>query len=614
MTSTAPTGDTTTRGSGPAAPDDRLSLAALARGLWPFVRPYKRGFGICLGILLLSFGLELLGPYLIREAIDGPLRAIWSNDAPMGRSANDTSILGYGIAYLAVVLLGTGLGYAYALRTTWNGQCVVRDVRRALFSRLLRSGTRFHDEHATGRLVTRVTTDVENLNQLLATGVLQSLFDLAKVVGVLAVLFAMNATLALFTLIALPVAALVSVVFRRRAAAAYGAVRERLGAQNGYTAEILRGSRALAAWARRDAAVARYDEHNRATEAAWLRTVRVYAVFFAVVDFTVEAMLVGMVWIGGQQVLAGALDPGQFVQFWLYFRLIAMPVRQLGEKFGLIQAAAASATRIFRLLRVPPDPVDQGTRSRSTTTQDAASVSFDGVTFGYAPDRPVLRDFSLQVDAGTTVAIVGPTGAGKSTLVALLSRLFDPQQGKVLIDDTELSEYRLDEIRQMVGVVPQTLELVHGTLLDNLRRFDHTISESAVLSVLEDLDAQSLVQSLPQGLMTEVDTNTAPLSHGQLQLLACARALLLAPRVLVLDEATASLDSVAEASVLAALRKRRGEFTLFVVAHRLSTARSADRIVALRNGCIEDSGTPDELRSRGGPVAELIWGDLKPDH
>jgi ABC-type multidrug transport system fused ATPase/permease subunit len=572
----------------------------LLRQLWPFARPYRRAFAGCLLVLAVSFGVELAGPWILRSAIDGPLSA---RDLPR---ADRVAALGWHAAgFGALLLLGTWLGWVYGRLTAWNGQRVVRDVRSRLFAHVLAAGPSFHERNPAGKLTTRVTSDVENLNELISTGVLQSAFDLLKILGVLAALFLLDVRLAVFTVAATPLVIVLSLLFRDRAQKAYSRVRVKLGLQNAWTAEVVGGTRITRAFGRQDHVLREYAARNHDTAEGWRETVFHFSLFFSLVDLALRFTTIGMLWFGGSAVLEGSLAPGQFVQFWLYFGMLSAPIKELGEKYNVLQAAFASAERIVQILGEPVQPKPP-TAPRTAPRRGAASIRFEHVGFAYEPTRPVLADVDFEARPGERVAVVGPSGAGKSTLLMLVSRLRDVSSGRVLVDGIDVREWDLSSLRHRVGVVSQDLFLFTGTVLDNVRLFDPAVDEARAWRALELVGIADFVRALPGGIHARVEERGATFSQGERQLLSFARALAVEPDVLVLDEATASIDSAAEERLQRALQVALQGRTALVVAHRLSTVRDADRILVLEHGRVVESGSHRELVERRGSYHRML--------
>ncbi len=574
--------------------------------LWPYVRPYRGGFLLALGILFASFGLEVLGPYLMRLTIDGPITTAVQSD---GLSADQVSGLTGDIAllggfYLLVTLGSVALGYWFAMLTARNGQSVIRDVRVGLFHHILQLSPRFFDRNPAGKLVTRVTSDIENLNELISTGVLQTIFDLIKIVGILAVLMVLDVQLALIPLLATPVLIVVSLVFRKYVRRSYRKVRGRTARQNAFTAEAVGGVRVTRMFGQEDTVSRHYSELNRDTKNAWLETVFHFASFVSAIDVLLRVTQVGILFAGGTMIAGGTLTAGVFVQFWLLFQKLTEPIRELGEKYNVLQSAFASSERIFGILDEEIEP--QSPADPTPTGRGAADLRFQNVSFSYLPGRPVLDDVSFEVEPGQTVAIVGPTGAGKTTVLSLVSRLYDPQAGDVLLDDVALPRLDLTATRRRIAVVPQDVFLFTGTVLDNLRLFDESIPEDRVRAALDTIGALDWVESLDGGLQAEVQERGAGFSQGERQLLAFARALAADPDLLVLDEATANIDNESEELIQSGLRRLLRDRTSLIVAHRLSTVRDAHQILVMQGGRIVERGTHGELLGQDGAYAAMV--------
>ena len=594
----------------PPEPIPAREWSGLGR-LWPFVRRYRASFAIGLVMLAASFAVELTGPWLLRLAIDGPIA-----DAARTGVAEWPPVVRLGLCYLGITLAGLALGYGYGLLTAWNGQRVVRDVRRTTFRHTLGLSLGFFDRHPSGQLVTRITTDVENLNELIATGLLQSLFDLLKLVGIVIALFWIDPTLAWIGTLALPVLALISLGFRARARRSYSAVRRDLAEQNAFLSEAIGGVATSKQCGQQAHVLDRYSALNHNTKSSWLRTVLHFSVFFSLIDLSIYWSQGLLLWVGGGHVIDGSLSIGVFVQFWLYFGKLMDPIRQLGEKLNILQSALASGERIFDLLDQPPEPARAralaiprdipATAPLHPTPGTPAGIRFEGVSFGYSPAHTVVRDLEFTVPGGSTTAVVGRTGAGKSTLLHLAATLYEPSAGRIWIHGQPTDETPIDALRARIGLVQQDVFLFCGTLLDNVRRFAPDASEEQVHAVLATVGAEALLDRLPDGLATRMNERGVTLSRGERQLIAFARTLLQAPDLLLLDEATASMDSPTERALQDGMGRLSAKRTAIVVAHRLATVRAADQILVLHHGEIVQRGKFATLVDQPGLFRDLV--------
>ena len=579
---------------------------ALLRRLWLFARPYRIAFALCLVSLLVSFSLEAWRPYLLGLVIDGPVA-----QALRGAVVDYVVVWSLGTWFLVSTVLSVVIGYFYTWTTAFNGQRVIRDVRTAVYRHLLQLSPRFFERRPSGQLVTRVTTDVENLNELISTGVLQSLFDLLKVIGLFTVMFFIQWKLALCTFAAVPVLIFTSLVFRGMARRSFRQVRRDQARLNGFTAEAIAGITATRAFGQEETVQAHFDDLNSQTQRSWIQTVFHFAMFFSIVDMVIHCTQVWLLYTGGRAILAGDLTFGVFFQFWIYLSMITEPIKRLGEKYNVLQAAFASAERIFHILDQKIDP-ETPTEVRADS-RGPASIECRDLRFEYKPGLPVLKGVSFAVPAGTLAAIVGPTGAGKSTILSMLSRLQDPDSGQVLLDGVDLRELDLEGLRRRIAVVPQDVFLFAGSALENIRLFDQEITEDKVRQALEAVGALDFVLSREGGLEGRVEEGGATFSRGEQQLLSFARALAADPDILVLDEATASIDTENEARIRNGMAQLLRGRTCVVVAHRLSTVRNAEQIFVMRNGEIVERGTHLELLATNGTYAQMLNAATRAD-
>ncbi len=570
-----------------------------------YVRPYRARVAVAVALLLVASATELVGPQLYRIAIDRYI-------APRGGSPDV-----WGLSVVAAVYLAV-LGVGFAARWTQNvlmqavGQHAMGDLRTELFAHLQRLSVAFFHRNPVGRLVTRVTHDVDSLNELLTSGLVAVFGDLVTLLGVVAAMLWLDWQLALVVLATFPAVYAVTERFRVRALEAYRAVRVRLARLNAFLNEHITGMSVVQLFGQEPAALRRFRELNTDHLRANLASVSNMSQFFPAVQVLGALAVALLLWVGGGRVVQGWVTLGVLVAMVQYAERLFDPIRELAEKFNLLQQAMASSERIFRLLdepitvQDPPNPVP--------LERVRGAVEFRDVWFAYGEagegERDgvgwVLRGVSFRVNPGERVALVGPTGAGKTSVVQLLCRFYDPQGGQVLLDGVDARRVRQRELRRHVGLVLQDVFLFSGTVLENIRLWNPEISPEQVRQAARWAGADRFIENLPHGYLTEVGERGVRLSAGQRQLLALARALAYNPEVLVvLDEATSSVDAETERWVLEALQGALRGRTTLVIAHRLATVQHVDRILVLHRGRLVEEGTHKALLERDGVYAKL---------
>jgi len=564
------------------------ALATLAR-------PYKARTALAVVSLLVATGLALLPPFFAKQAID------------LGIEQKNLQRLAWTVAaFLVAGVLGWGASSAQTYFTGWTGERILADLRLKLFRHLQRLSLGYYERNRAGVIISRLTNDVEALDQLVTDGVASLVQNTLLLVGTAVILFVLDWRLALATVVVLPLMAVATSVFRVRSTRAYRAVRERLGLVTATLAEDIAGMRVVQSFAGEANAQRNFREMNRRYREANHQTVVLSGLYFPFVDLLSSVATAIVLGFGGVLYFDGNITLGTVFAFTLYLANFFDPVQQLSQLYNTFLAATAALDKIMDVLDEEPQVSDRdGARDLPAVE---GRVRFEGVRFGYGEGVEVLHGIDLDVPAGTTVALVGHTGAGKSTIAKLLARFYDPREGRISVDGIDLRDVTQASLRRQLGVVPQEGFLFAGTVRDNIAFGVPGATPQQIAAAAQAVGAHEFIMRLEDGYETEVQERGTRLSLGQRQLVAFARALLVDPRILVLDEATSSVDIGTERRIEAALRLLLADRTAFIIAHRLSTIREADLIVVLEHGEIVEQGTHDELMKRRGRYTEL-YGD-----
>ena len=572
---------------------DRRAGRRARAWLWPLVRPHRGLVLLASAAVLVQTGAVLAMPYLVKVAID------------QGIVPKDLAVINrVALAYLVLAGVQFLAGRVEIETVARAGQRVLFTVRTKLFRHLQTLSLDFYERERTGRLVARMTADIDAMSDLVTDGLVTLVTALITMVGVAVILVVMDWQLALATLVVAPLIALAARSWRGWSADAYRQVRETHSVVTVQLQESLSGVRAIQSFRRERATAARLEEANHAERVAHWRTIGLASFFFPGIEFLGTAAMVVVLGVGGQRVLGGDLEIGVLAAFLLYLRNLFDPVQQLSELYDSFQSATAGAERVGAVLaeqpsvREAPDPVP--------LPDPRGEVRLEDVCFAYDQGPGVLHDVDLVVAPGTTLALIGPTGAGKSTVAKLIARFYDPLGGRITLDGVDLRQVRLADLRQAMGYVPQEGFLFSGTILDNIRFGRPGATRAEVEAAARAVGADQVIAGLPDGYDTQVGERGALLAAGERQLVAFARAWIADPALLILDEATSNLDAASEARITDALQRLRSGRTTIIIAHRLTTIAQADQIAVVEDGRIVESGTPAELRARGGRFADLF--------
>jgi ATP-binding cassette, subfamily B, multidrug efflux pump len=581
---------------------DKSYDARLMRRLIQYLKPYQLQVLAAMVLIGVASLMQVSSPYLTKIAIDNYI--IHKDQAGLNRIV---------LIYLGIVAFGFFLGYIQTYIMQLTGQRIMVDLRLQIFSHLQNLPLAFFDKNPVGRLMTRVTTDVDVLNELFTAGVVTLLGDVLVLLGIVAILFYLNAKLALVAFSVIPLIFLITVIFKIKARDSYRRVRTAIARINAFLQEHIAGMSIVQLFSHEQRSFRRFDEINQVHLKANLDSVMAYSLFFPAVEVVSALAVALIIWYGGGQVLQSELSFGALVAFIQYSERFFRPIADLSEKYNILQSAMASSERIFKLLDTPVDI--QQPKEPLRLGEIKGEIEFRNVWFAYnrgvATDGRasewdwVLRDVSFKVSSGESVAIVGHTGAGKTTLTSLLMRFYDVQKGQILLDGHDIRKLDLRQLRSAFGFVLQDVFLFSGSIASNIRLGTPWITEEAIHRAAQDVNLDEFVQDLTDGYAEEVKERGSTLSTGQKQLIAFARALAHDPKNLILDEATSSVDTDTELRIRDAIARLMKGRTSIIIAHRLSTIQSANKILVMHKGQVREMGTHQELLAQRGIYYKL---------
>ncbi len=600
----------------------------LMKRLLGYLRPYSWQVAVALVSIVLKAGADVLGPYLTKVAIDRYLARVPGQHAWFDRFLSHQPLVGIaqiaGI-YVGLLVVSFLLDFLQTYYMQWTGQMAMYDMRSQIFRHLQRMHIGFYDRNPVGRLVTRVTTDVDALNEMFTAGVVSIFEDIFVLAGIIAIMLNMNWKLALITFAVLPFIAIATKIFRDKVRESYRRIRVAIARINSYLQEHVSGMVVLQLFNREKRAFQKFSDVNEQHMEAFKDAIMAHAVYYPVVEILSSIAIACVIWFGGNDVVRGVATLGVLVAFMQYAQRFFRPIQDLSEKYNILQGAMASCERIFKLIDTPAEIASPAV---TREPQGPGRIEFDHVWFAYreVPDAPadekmptsdgngsapaaqpdwVLRDVSFAIEPGETVAIVGHTGAGKTTIISLLMRFYDVQKGAIRIDGVDIREMDLDALRRRYGVVLQDPFLFTGTVEGNIRLGTKSIADEDVEKAAEDVNVADFIRSLPQGFKESVHERGTTLSTGQKQLISFARALAHDPKTLILDEATSSVDTETEFRVREALSRMVEGRTSVIIAHRLSTIQRADKIIVMHKGQVREIGTHQQLLAEHGIYYKL---------
>jgi ATP-binding cassette subfamily B protein len=574
-----------------------LDISLLFRVI-AFAKPYKKQFFIAaLSAILLSF-LGPARPMLINYAIDNFIMI-----------PDPENLFKITLLLIALLFCEGFIQFFYIYLSTWIGQNVILDLRKKIFKHIISLKMSFFDKTPIGTLVTRSVSDIETIADIFSQGLLVIIAELLKLIIVIVVMFYTDWRLSIIALLTIPVLLIATAWFKRNIKASFQDVRDKVSSINSFVQEHIVGMNIVQIFNREEAEFKKFKEINVEHRDAHLRSIFYYAVFFPVVE-VLSAVSIGLiVWYGGEGILSGkSITLGEIIAFILFIHMMFRPIRQLADRFNILQMGIVGSERVFRVLDTENRIKNDGNLEVLNVN---GTISFENVWFKYKENQWVLKDLSFKIEAGKFLALVGHTGAGKSSIIRVLNRFYEIDQGNIKVDDTSINEFTLTSLRKNIALVQQEVFLFSDSILNNITLFDNTISREDVVAAAKQIEIHDFITSLPTGFDYVVGERGITLSSGQRQLIAFLRVYIRNPKILILDEATASIDSATEKLLQNALEKLSEDRTTIVIAHRLSTIVKADKILLLRDGIIEEEGNHQVLLDLGGEYFEMYNNQIK---
>ncbi len=561
--------------------------------LFKYIKPYKNLLALTVFLLLVTAGLQVLGPFLLKIAIDRYIIP-----------GKPDGLLYIVLLFGLVILFEFILRYIQGYYTEYMGQKMMYDMRMDVFLHIHKMPMSFFDKNPVGRVMTRVTTDVQTLNEMLSSGIVTLFGDIFMIAGIMIIMLSLNWKLSLIAFSVLVLLAIATFIFRAKVRVTFRVIRTKISNINSFLQESISGINTTKIFNRQKKNNEEFMALNEGYLTTYLKTIFYYAVFFPIVILTSTLAVALMIWYGGGKVIQGLLSLGTLVAFIQYIEKFFHPISDLSEKFGILQEAIAASERIFGLLDQRPSIISP--KNPVKVKGIRGNIKFDGVWFAYNKDNYILKDISFNLATGQSVAFVGATGSGKTSIINLLNRFYDIQKGNIYLDDISIKKFKLQDLRKHIGVVMQDVFLFSGSILDNIRLGNKNIPIEKVIEASKYVNAHKFIERLPDKYNHEVKERGQALSVGQRQLIAFARAIVFNPEILlVLDEATSSIDSEIEALIQDAMAKIMKNRTTIVIAHRLSTIKNVDKIIVLSHGRIVERGTHRELLKLKGIYHKL---------